>query len=173
MSVVLRPYQEKGVERTLANISEGCKAQILSAPTGSGKTEIGMELIRHAIRTGQRAEFVCDRQALVRQTSARFHADGIPHGILMGGETVGVKAEIRVASAQTIQSRGMRSNDLVIADECHEIRDSFLKAVLDSGASPRRHVRNAIPAEARQVLRGNGERHYNDAAFARWCAVSV
>ena len=135
MSVVLRPYQEKGVERTLANIEAGCKAQILSAPTGSGKTEIGMQLIRHAIRTGQRAEFVCDRQALVRQTSARFHSDGIPHGILMGSETVGVRAEIRVASAQTIQSRGMRPNDLVIADECHEIRESFLKAVLNSGAS--------------------------------------
>ena len=147
MSVVLRSDQVEAFRQAVANIEAGCKAQIISAPTGTGKTEIGMELIRHAIRKDWRAEFVADRRPLVFQTSERFQNDGIPHGILMGNDTVGVRAGIRVSCAQTIVSRGMRHNDLVVVDECHELYRKMLKAIkgkrgvpggLDSNSDPRR-----------------------------------
>ena len=134
MSVVLRSDQVEAFSQAVANIEAGCKAQIISAPTGTGKTEIGMELIRHAIRKDWRAEFVADRRPLVFQTSERFQNEGIPHGILMGNDTVGVRAGIRVSCAQTILSRGMRPNDLVIVDEAHELYRKMLKAIKASGA---------------------------------------
>ena len=67
---------------------------------------------------GRRAEFICDRQNLIRQTSGRFDNAGIRHGVLMGDESVAVREPIRVSSAQTIKSRGLRAGELFVVDEC-------------------------------------------------------
>ena len=132
--VELYPFQVRGVQALRDNIAKGIRAQILSSPTGSGKTEMGMEIMRGAMLKGSRAEFICDRQNLIRQTSGRFNNAGIRHGILMGGESVAVRENIRVSSAQTIKSRGLRVGELFVVDEVHEIRGSLLDAIIASGA---------------------------------------
>ena len=132
--VELYPFQVRGVQALRANIAKGIRAQILSSPTGSGKTECAMAIMGGAADKGKRAEFICDRQHLVRQTSERFANAGIRHGILMGGESVAVREPIRVSSAQTIKSRGLRAGELFVVDEAHEVRESLLEAIIASGA---------------------------------------
>ena len=135
----LWPFQTESVEALRANIREGIKRQVLCSPTGSGKTEIAMEIVRSAADKGSRVYFICDRQTLVNQTSKRFYDNGIPHGIFMGDSSMRVWENVLVVSSQTLESRGFNwrlpgdmfnggkpaeDPDLVIVDECHEIRKS-------------------------------------------------
>ena len=133
--IEVREYQEKAKAQLRANLVRGVKRQILTAPTGSGKTEMAMGIIQSAIEKGSKVEFIVDRQALVQQTSKRFQDAGIEHGILMGEETVATFCNIRVCSAQTIESRGLRGADLYIVDECHEIRKKLLAMIKESGGA--------------------------------------
>ena len=125
----LRPYQVESVDSLRDNLRRGVRRQILTGPTGMGKTECALAVISEAEKKGSRVAFVCDRQSLVAQTSARMLSAGIRHGVLMGKETFGIHEPIRVCSAQTIESRGMHEVDLVIIDECHEVRENLLKMV--------------------------------------------
>src|SRR3954462_6724935 len=82
MQLELRDYQLEAVERLRTGIREGHRAQVLAAPTGSGKTVIATHLMREAGAKGSRALFICDRVALVDQTSAMFDRYEVPHGVL-------------------------------------------------------------------------------------------
>ena len=46
-----------------------------------------MSIVQDAEAKGSRILFVCDRQTLVDQTSDRFAANGIRHGVAMGKQT--------------------------------------------------------------------------------------
>lgn len=126
-SFTLRPYQNEAVEELRQNIRRGVRRQILSAATGAGKTVCGMAMIAGAVKKGKRAAFVCDRQALVHQTSQRMHEAGIKHGILMGDSTVGTTQPVRVCSAQTLEKRGFHDVDLMIIDEAHVVRKAVVE----------------------------------------------
>ena len=132
--IELRPHQVDALDMLRANMRAKIRRQILSAPTGCGKTEVGIEIIKGVLAKGTTCDFVCDRRPLVRQTSERFWDAGIEHGILMGEDSWHVHKNVRVSSAQTIQSRGLLHRDLFVVDECHEIRPSLLEAIRDSGA---------------------------------------
>ena len=125
----LYPHQESGVEALRENFRRGVRQQMLCSPTGSGKTVMAMAMIDGAFRKGKRVAFVCDRQTLVTQTSERLHEAKIPHGILMGDNTMGVSQPVRVCSAQTLESRGFHAVDLLIIDEAHEQRKKVLEHV--------------------------------------------
>ena len=140
----LRDYQIEAVEKLRAGMRSGYNWMILSAPTGAGKTEIGIEIIRGVIDKGKTAEFIVDRRSLAGQTQRRFWDAGIRSGLLSGGQTRGVFEPIRVSMVQTLQSRGMARPggangaqpfaDLYIIDECHEIRPRVLEALKKAGA---------------------------------------
>ena len=133
--VVLRDYQGAAIEAVRAALRKGVKRVILSAPTGAGKTEMAMALIQAAVDKGSRVSFVADRRTLVRQTSKRFTGAGIRHGILMGNDSVGTNEPVRVESAQTIQSRGLRAGiDMFVMDEVHEVRPEIIRLIAESGA---------------------------------------
>ena len=136
---VLRPYQTEGVDAVSEAFKRGKRRVILTGPTGMGKTECALEIVRRTMGNGKFCEFIADRQNLVRQTSKRFDAAGIRHGILMGNETRDTQEAVRVSSAQTIESRGLKRDvqvdafnyekvapHLVILDECHEQRRAKL-----------------------------------------------
>ena len=146
MRFELRGYQRESVEGLRENLRRGIKRQVLCAPTGSGKTEIAMHVVEEAAKKGSRVYFVCDLQTLVNQTSQRFNDNDIAHGVFMGDQTRGLWHNILVCSAQTLESRGfgwrkvsmswereVRSApdpDLVILDECHNIRLKLLEYCL-------------------------------------------
>ena len=133
MKIQLREYQEEAIAALRNNIRRGVKWQILSSPTGSGKTEIAMSMIQSAIRRGKTVEFIADRQALVNQASQRFSGAGITHGVLMGNDTRDTDEKVRVCSAQTVESRGLDIADLYIIDEAHEIRRGLLDKIKEVG----------------------------------------
>lgn len=112
---------------------EGFLRQMLNSPTGSGKTECGMELIRGAVRKGKRVTFLCNRIHLVGQTSRRLKAAGIEHGIVQSANSVREYMPVIVASIQTVARRGMPDTDLMIIDEAHAVAGSkeFRKIILE------------------------------------------
>ena len=148
MIIVPREYQNKAVGMLRENFMNGVKWQVLSAPTGSGKTEIAMQIINLLKEQGKYCEFICDRRNLINQTSDRFEKAGIDHGILMGDDTRDVQKRIRISSAQTIESRGLERqkwlglfeapeqfySDLYIVDEAHTIRLKLLEMLKQSNA---------------------------------------
>ena len=145
----LRPYQIESVEALRENLRKGITRQILCSPTGSGKTEIAMHIVEESAKKGKRCYFICDRQSLVLQTSARFHDNGIVHGVLMGTQSSATWRNTMIMSAQTLESRGFKFKypsestfgrwieapdpDLVIDDECHDIRKKIISYLVERG----------------------------------------
>ena len=126
--LVLRPYQAWSVDELARSKRDGNLWTILCAPTGSGKTECAIHLIDRARKRGMRVAFVCDRRTLVKQTSDRFAAYGIPHGVAMAEKTFGRSMPIQICSVQTIQKRGYwPALDLLVIDEAHTQHKGVLK----------------------------------------------
>lgn len=123
MDLELRDYQSAAIDGLRDAYRAGHKRPILCAPTGSGKTEMAMSLMRDSHRLGKRVAFVADRRTLVSQTSQRLASIGLPHGVIMAGDTFGRGQPIQVCSAQTLEKRDtMPGLDLLIIDECHAVR---------------------------------------------------
>lgn len=124
MAFEAREYQSGAVQNLRYGLANGFKRQILSSPTGSGKTEIGMILVRAAVAKRKRVAFLCNRINLVGQTSARFFRAGIAHGVIQGQNTSRIYEPVIVASIQTVAKRGMPEVDLLVIDEAHGVAGS-------------------------------------------------
>ena len=64
MSIDLRSYQNRALEQTRLNFHKRIGFQILSAPTGAGKTEMAFAMIDAALNANTRTAFICDRLSL-------------------------------------------------------------------------------------------------------------
>lgn len=116
----LREYQKESITSLRAAVGSGHKRIMLYAPTGSGKTEVAIEMIRGATALGKKVLFVCNRIELVKQASRRLTASHIGHGIIQGQNTlVAFNEKVTVCSIQTLVRRGFPDCDLVIIDEAH------------------------------------------------------
>lgn len=124
IDLTLRPYQALAVQNLRAGLAGGVVRQMLYSPTGSGKTEIAMAIVKGAFAKGKRVVFLCNRIHLVEQASRRFISSGILHGIIQGQNTARVYEKILVASIQTIAKRGLSKTDLLIIDEAHTVAGS-------------------------------------------------
>lgn len=123
-ALALHDYQSGGIDGLRQGFLEGHRAQILYAPTGAGKTEIAMAMMKAANDKGTRAAMVLDRIVLCDQTSLRLDKYGIPHGVLQSGHwRYRPHERIQVCSAQTLEKRGdFPGLDLMFVDECHNTR---------------------------------------------------
>ena len=115
----LRPYQVSAIHCARVGFARGSLRQVIYSPTGSGKTEIGIELIRGALAKGKRVAFVANRIGLVGQTSRRLYAAGIQHGIIQGENSRSIHESVLVCSIQTIARRGIPPVDVIVIDEAH------------------------------------------------------
>ena len=158
----LWPFQVTAEDQARDNMRRGIRRQLLCMPTGSGKTHVAMSIVKQAADKGSRCMFVADRQFLVAQTSERFTEAGIPHGVAMSDKTFGRRERIQVASAQTLETRGFLLDgdlfddqyvsplpDLVIVDECHEIRRALVDKLVE-------HDIRTIGLSATPLTRGLG-----------------
>jgi DNA repair protein RadD len=111
---------------------------LVVAPTGSGKTTIGCELVRAAVQSGRTALWLAHRIELIDQAAERLQSYGIPCGIILAcDERLDPSQAVQVASVQTLVRRQMPPAELVICDEAHHAAaPSYLK-ILDAYPSAR------------------------------------
>jgi len=131
MKIELWDFQKESIDALRQNIRAGCKNQILSAATGSGKTVIAAHLLEECSNKMKRAIFVVDRKSLVDQTSAVLDTYGIAHGVIQAQHWRWRPYErIQIASAQTLERRSWPEDiNLLIADECHCMRKEVIKRI--------------------------------------------
>ena len=116
-----RPFQEVAHEQLRQGARDGHRCQMLMAPTGSGKTFLGLRAIHEALQRGKRAVFVCDRRTLIEQTSAVADSYGMTaHSVLMADHwRYDRGSRFQIASAQTLARRRWPDADLIVIDEAH------------------------------------------------------
>lgn len=117
-----RDFQNTAHEQLRQGFRDGHKNQMIMAPTGGGKTYLGLRIIAEALKKGKRAVFVCDRTTLINQTSATADAYGLTdHAIIQANHPRRDKERpFQIASAQTLDKRGYwPAADIVVIDEAH------------------------------------------------------
>jgi superfamily II DNA or RNA helicase len=78
----LRPHQIEVVEKINRGFEDGHRCQLLYAPTGFGKTEVAMAIMKTIADKFQKTAMVVDRVVLVDQTSLRLGKYDIEHGVM-------------------------------------------------------------------------------------------
>lgn len=133
-----RPFQEIAHRELQSGFVAKHQRQILMAPTGAGKTYIGLRLCAGAVARGKRVVFICDRKTLINQTSAVANSYGLPlHGIFQADHPgFAPHRAFQIASAQTIGARGLADTfDVVIVDEAHTVYAPVKKLVMETKAA--------------------------------------
>lgn len=140
----MREFQTATHLSLRAGVLAGNKAQMVAAPTGSGKTILALYVAAQALQKGKRVTFLCDRTTLINQTSAVADSLGLDHGIIQAKHPRrNDEAQFQIASAQTIAKRGWHQTDLIIVDEAHtqlsvwtDYVPNFKGAVIGLSATP-------------------------------------
>lgn len=117
---MLRDYQQKAIQDTYS-VFRGDHRAMLQMPTGSGKTHVAMEMIKHGLKHDRRITFIADRISLIDQTFEKFYEAGIPCGVIQGEHPMyKPHMPVQVASVQTLaRRREWLPSDLFIVDEAH------------------------------------------------------
>jgi DNA repair protein RadD len=126
--IELRPYQLDVIDKFNRTVAEGKRRIILVAPTASGKTVIGADIIRSAVANLRDVLVLAHRREIITHTKNKLQANGISHGIIAAEmpELLRPMARVQLASIQTLHARAVRSDrmklppaDLLVVDECH------------------------------------------------------
>jgi superfamily II DNA or RNA helicase len=122
--IELRPYQCEALTAIEAAVLRGVKRQVVSLPTGSGKTVIFAHLI---VQMHTRTLILVHRDELIRQTldKLKMVAQGTALDIgIIKAERDQHAGDVVVASVQTLQrearlQRLAEAFGLIVVDECH------------------------------------------------------
>lgn len=117
---------------------EGHKNQMIMAPTGAGKTYLGLRICNEAMQKGKRAVFLCDRTTLINQTSQAADGYGLnQHGVIQANHwRRQPEMLLQIASAQTIAKREYWPQlDVLVVDEAHTQLKVWTKYAMESGAA--------------------------------------
>ena len=157
MELELREHQLDVIDALREGFRKGHRCQLLYAPTGSGKTEVAIYLMKATAEKYNRAAIMMDRLVLVDQTSRRLLKYGLAHGVFQADHAKYDPLErLQVCSAQTMESRSnFPSTDLLIVDECHVLRRKTINYI---EANP--HMR-VIGLTATPFTRGLGDIYEN------------
>lgn len=129
-----RAFQDRAHRALRDGVRAGHKRQLLVAPTGAGKTFCGLRIAHEALLKGLRACFVCDRTALINQTSARADDYGLTdHAIVQADHwRRDTSMPFQIASIQTIAARGYwPESDVLIVDEAHTQHSAWVEYIKD------------------------------------------
>lgn len=127
--MILREYQQRGVDQIRARFAAGVRRVLYTAPTGSGKTVLFAYIARGAAAKGKRVCILVHRRELVLQTCARLD---YPHAVIAAGFPADPRQTIQVASVQTLINRlGQYPQfDLIVVDEAHHCRAASYETIL-------------------------------------------
>lgn len=133
-----RHFQDRAHDQLRDGLRAGHRCQLLVAPTGAGKTFIGLRVAHEALLKGRRAVFVCDRTALIEQTSARADSYGLrDHAIVQANHWRRDNSmPFQIASIQTIAARGYwPPADVIIIDEAHTQHSAWVEKLQSCSAA--------------------------------------
>jgi len=121
MELKLWDHQMQVIDKLRNGFRQGHKTQLLYAPTGFGKTEVAIYLMKATAEKYNSAAIILDRLVLVDQTSNRLMKYKLDHGVFQAGHwKYDRHKRLQVASAQTVERReNFPKIDLLIVDECH------------------------------------------------------
>lgn len=117
-----RPFQLDAHTQLRDGFRAGHKNQLIMAPTGAGKTYLGLRICNEAMQKGKRAVFLCDRTTLINQTSEAADSYGLrEHGVIQAKHwRRKPDLLLQIASAQTIAKRAYWPKvDVLVVDEAH------------------------------------------------------
>lgn len=131
-----RDFQVTAHDKLRQGAAAGHKNQIIMAPTGAGKSYLGMRICHEALIRNKRALFVCDRTTLINQTSAVADEYGLSaHGVIQASHwRVDMNLPFQIASCQTLARRGWPDADVIVVDECHTQYSAWTDHVQTCGA---------------------------------------
>ncbi len=133
-----RDFQVKAHDALRQGFREGHKNQLIMAPTGAGKTYLGLRICNEAIQKGKRAVFLCDRTTLINQTSQVADAYGMhQHGIIQANHwRRSPEHLLQIASVQTIAKREFWPQmDVLVVDEAHTTYKAWTEFAKSTGAA--------------------------------------
>lgn len=151
----LRPYQTAAIQQARDSLRSGIGRLVIYSPTGSGKTEIAIEIIRSGVAKGKRVAFIANRIGLVEQAVRRLSQSGLCVGVIQGDNTHQLDAPVLVCSIQTIARRGLPDVDIIVIDEAHGVAGSseYRKMLITNNALP------VIGLSATPFAKGLGKRY--------------
>lgn len=120
------------------SLETGHQRQMLMAPTGSGKTVMGLRIINEALKKGGRALFICDRTVLIEQTRLAAERYGMETPGIFQADHHGLALwrPFQIASSQTIAARGIDDRfDVIVNDEAHTSYAAVTDLILKSKAA--------------------------------------
>jgi DNA repair protein RadD len=132
-----REFQNRAHQLLRDGLRAGHKNQLIMAPTGAGKTFLGLRIIYEALQRGKRAVFVCDRTTLINQTSETADRYGLTnHGIIQANHwRVNPWAPFQIASAQTLARRKWPEADVIVVDESHTLMRVWTEHIMKTDAA--------------------------------------
>jgi DNA repair protein RadD len=138
-SAELRGYQRAAVADFEGGIAAGRKRMVVVAPTGSGKTVIGSEIIGRARDSDQSVLVLAHRREIITHTHQKLLDNGVRAGIIQAGVEPRPLERVQVASISTLWSRAFRSEvmqrplaDLLVIDECHHAPARTYGAIIEA-----------------------------------------
>lgn len=118
----LRPYQSRCITAARTCIARAARSVCIVAPTGAGKTIIGVSIAAGALAKGNRVLWLAHRRELIEQTASSLRRAGVDQVSILRADDdrVDPQAQIVVASVQTLIARDDRPEaGVVVFDEAH------------------------------------------------------
>lgn len=122
--IILRDYQERGINEIHNHFRAGHKSALYNLATGGGKTVVGGSIIHRTQQKGKKCLFLCNRIELVDQTIKTFRSLGIDAAIIASGYTPDYRKSVQIGSIDTVRTRLDKipyKPDLIIWDEARSI----------------------------------------------------
>lgn len=130
--IVLRPYQSTLIAQTRDAMRRGVKRILITAPTGSGKTNLTAHMLASAAARGRRSWFCVHRKELLDQSVSTFiNAADIHTGIVAATYPTSPLAPVQVCSVPSLTKRAahLRPPNLIVWDEAHHLASGSWSAI--------------------------------------------
>lgn len=145
-----RPYQQRMIREAALHVAQRRNPTLVS-PCGSGKSEIMAMIAASSHRKGRSCAIITPRRLLVGDMSGRLTRYGVPHSLIMGGET-DTGNPTKIISFDAAISRDIALNvDLLLIDEAHLALSGSRFSFIQRHASIPRLCLTATP------VRGDGQ----------------
>ena len=128
--MLLREYQNTSVAQLRDGFKAGLRRQLLTSPTGSGKTVIFAYMTSEASRRGLRVLVLAHRSEILDQIEDTLRLFDVQFGRIRAGHGMDITKSVMVASVQTLVRRldQVPEPDLVIVDEAaHSAANQWVK----------------------------------------------